>query len=305
MRAKKNAEKIISLESQLDDFEVEGAAESAPSLDAAHLYMQEIGFKTLLTAEEEIKLGRRVKKGDAAARKRMIESNLRLVVKIARRYMNSGLDLADLIEEGNLGLIRAVEKFDPELGYRFSTYATWWIKHAVERALMNQGRTVRIPVHIGKEIKGYRRKARALAQNLDHEPTSAEFTQAMQKPAEEVHRLLNLSRDIVSLDAPMSEGETTSFLDGMVDENNVNPEQLLVDDNIVALVDKWISRLDASQGEVISRRFGLRGHDRSTLEEISKVMRINREKVRQLQNSGIRALRQQIREEGILKDVMH
>lgn len=287
--------------------EVDNIGESAekPALDAAHIYMHEIGFKPLLSADEEISFAKLVQKGDSIAKNRMIESNLRLVVKIARRYIGSGMDLLDLIEEGNLGLIRAVEKFDPDMGYRFSTYATWWIRHMIERAIMNQGRTVRIPVHIGKEIQGYRRKTRVLEQQLDHAPTSAEVTKAIQKSSEEIQRLMNLSKNIVSLDAPISDDDTTAFSDTMVDNNNINPEQSMVEDNIIKLVDRWLGSLNDLQREVISRRFGLRGYERSTLEEISKVMEINREKVRQLQDRGIRKLRQVMYDEGVSTEIIH
>jgi len=162
-------------------------------LDATRLYLNEIGASPLLTAEEEVYFSRRAQKGEEAARKRMIESNLRLVVRIARRYVNRGLALLDLIEEGNLGLIRAVEKFDPERGFRFSTYATWWIRQTIERAIMNQTRTVRLPIHVVKEINVYLRAARRLAQSLDHEPTIEEIAEALGKPVEEAKRMMGLN----------------------------------------------------------------------------------------------------------------
>ncbi|MFL6654454.1 MAG: sigma-70 family RNA polymerase sigma factor, partial [Sulfurifustis sp.] len=161
--------------------------------DATRLYLKEIGFSPLLTAEEEVYYSRKAQRGDAAARRRMIESNLRLVVKIARRYMNRGLALLDLIEEGNLGLIRAVEKFDPERGFRFSTYATWWIRQTIERGIMNQTRTIRLPVHVLKEINIYQRAARYLSQKLDHEPTPEEVAQLLDKPIEDVKGMLGLN----------------------------------------------------------------------------------------------------------------
>lgn len=304
MPVSEDGNSTIPYEQPEDVENIEVAAEK-PALDAAHIYMHEIGFKPLLTSEEEVKLAQLVQTGDHAAKNLMIESNLRLVVKIARRYLPSGMDLLDLIEEGNLGLIRAVEKFDPNMGYRFSTYATWWIRHMIERAIMNQGRTVRIPVHIGKEIQGYKRKARALEQKLDHTPTSAEVTEATQKSVEEIQRLMGLSKSIVSIDAPISEDDTTSFSDTMVDDNNINPEQTMIEANIVQLIDRWLGTLQELQREVIARRFGLRGYERSTLEEVSKVMEINREKVRQLQERGIRKLRQIMYDEGISTEIIH
>ena len=161
-------------------------------MDATRLYLNEIGISKLLTAEEEVYFARLAQKGDQSARQRMIESNLRLVVKIARRYMNRGLALLDLIEEGNLGLIRAVEKFDPERGFRFSTYATWWIRQTIERAIMNQTRTIRLPIHVVKEINVYLRAARKLAQTLDHEPSSEEIADLLDRPIDEVKRMLGL-----------------------------------------------------------------------------------------------------------------
>ncbi|MGL6055269.1 MAG: sigma-70 family RNA polymerase sigma factor, partial [Vibrio metschnikovii] len=166
---------------------------SSKSLDATQMYLSEIGFSPLLTAEEEVLYARRALRGDEAARKRMIESNLRLVVKISRRYSNRGLALLDLIEEGNLGLIRAVEKFDPERGFRFSTYATWWIRQTIERALMNQTRTIRLPIHVVKELNIYLRTARELSQRLDHEPTAEEIAAELDKPVEDVNKMLRLN----------------------------------------------------------------------------------------------------------------
>lgn len=172
--------------------------DSQRTMDATQIYLGEIGFSPLLTAEEEVYFSRLALKGDQAARKRMIESNLRLVVKIARRYINRGLALLDLIEEGNLGLIRAVEKFDPERGFRFSTYATWWIRQTIERAIMNQTRTIRLPIHVVKELNIYLRAARELSQRLDHEPTPEEIAAALDRPVEEVRRMLKLNENHLS-----------------------------------------------------------------------------------------------------------
>ncbi len=176
---------------------------TSKSLDATQLYLGEIGFSPLLTAEEEVLYARRALRGDEAARKRMIESNLRLVVKISRRYSNRGLALLDLIEEGNLGLIRAVEKFDPERGFRFSTYATWWIRQTIERALMNQTRTIRLPIHVVKELNIYLRTARELSQKLDHEPTAEEIATKLDKPVSDVSKMLRLNERVSSVDTPI------------------------------------------------------------------------------------------------------
>ena len=173
------------------------------ALDATQLYLNEIGFSPLLSPEEEVHFARMARRGEAAGRKRMIESNLRLVVKIARRYVNRGLTLLDLIEEGNLGLIRAVEKFDPERGFRFSTYATWWIRQTIERAIMNQTRTIRLPIHVVKELNVYLRAARELTQKLDHEPTADEIATLLEKPVSEVKRMLGLNERVTSVDVAL------------------------------------------------------------------------------------------------------
>ena len=193
---------------------------SSKSLDATQLYLGEIGFSPLLTAEEEVLYARRALRGDEAARKRMIESNLRLVVKISRRYSNRGLALLDLIEEGNLGLIRAVEKFDPERGFRFSTYATWWIRQTIERALMNQTRTIRLPIHVVKELNIYLRTARELSQKLDHEPTAEEIAAQLDIPVEDVSKMLRLNERISSVDTPIGGDGEKALLDIIPDANN-------------------------------------------------------------------------------------
>ena len=174
--------------------------------DATRIYLSEIGFSALLTAEEEVHFARLAQAGDEAGRRRMIVSNLRLVVKISRRYMNRGLALLDLIEEGNLGLMHAVEKFDPERGFRFSTYATWWIRQTIERGIMNQTRTIRLPIHVVKEINVYLRAARQLSQTLDREPSPEDVAQMLDKPIEEVKRMLGLNERVASVDAPRAPG---------------------------------------------------------------------------------------------------
>jgi RNA polymerase nonessential primary-like sigma factor len=279
---------------------------ASPAADPTQIYLNEIGFSPLLTHKEEIFLARRVQKGDEAARKKMIESNLRLVVKISRRYMYCGLDLLDLIEEGNLGLIKAVEKFDPNMGFRFSTYATWWIRQTIERAIMNQGRTVRLPIHVTREVRSYKRKATELAKTLDHEPSSAELTEVIDKPAKDIERIMSLNNSIISIDTPVFDDDEkgTTYTDSMVDESSVDPVEKIQEEKIVKLVDGWLDRLADSQKEVLSRRFGLRGYERATLEEISKVMGVSREKVRQIQVAAFARVRQIIRGEGIYKDIV-
>ncbi|HKS93584.1 MAG TPA: sigma-70 family RNA polymerase sigma factor, partial [Gammaproteobacteria bacterium] len=188
-------------------------------LDATRIYLSEIGYSALLTAEEEVYYARRALRGDEAARRRMIESNLRLVVKIARKYINRGLPLLDLIEEGNLGLIHAVEKFDPERGFRFSTYATWWIRQTIERGIMNQTRTIRLPIHIIKELNLYLRAARKLSQSLDRTPSPEEIAGMLDKPLADVKRLLGLNEHIASVDTPIGKDGDRMLLDAIPDEN--------------------------------------------------------------------------------------
>ncbi len=236
---------------------------SSKSLDATQMYLSEIGFSPLLTAEEEVLYARRALRGDEAARKRMIESNLRLVVKISRRYSNRGLALLDLIEEGNLGLIRAVEKFDPERGFRFSTYATWWIRQTIERALMNQTRTIRLPIHVVKELNIYLRTARELSQRLDHEPTAEEIAAELDKPVEDVNKMLRLNERISSVDTPIGGDGDKALLDILPDSNHSDPEVSTQDEDIRLSLLNWLDELNPKQKEVLARRFGLLGYERS------------------------------------------
>lgn len=259
--------------------------------DATQIYLSEIGFSPLLTADEEVHYARLALKGDAKARKKMIECNLRLVVKIARRYLNRGLPLLDLIEEGNLGLMRAVEKFDPERGFRFSTYATWWIRQTIERAIMNQTRTIRLPIHVVKELNVYLRAARQLTQTLDHEPTADEIAELVDKPIEDVKRMLGLNEKIGSVDSPIGHDEAKSLLDTISDENTVDPAEFLTDENLREQIEKWLDELPDNQQEVIARRYGLRGYERATLEEVGKEIGLTRERVRQIQVEALRTMR--------------
>ena len=273
-------------------------------LDATRLYLNEIGFSPLLTAEEEVYFARRSLRGDDASRKRMIESNLRLVVKIARRYMNRGLALLDLIEEGNLGLIRAVEKFDPERGFRFSTYATWWIRQTIERALMNQTRTIRLPIHVVKEINVYLRAARRLSQELDREPSPEDVATALDKPIDEVKRMLGLNERIASVDSPRSADGDKSLLDSIPDEQNVDPSVTLQDNDMHEHIELWLNRLSDKQRAVVERRFGLHGRDISTLEEVGNELGVTRERVRQIQIEALKRMREILEHEGFSVDTV-
>jgi len=273
--------------------------DSARAMDATQIYLGEIGFSPLLSAEEEVYFSRLSLKGDQAARKRMIESNLRLVVKIARRYINRGLALLDLIEEGNLGLIRAVEKFDPERGFRFSTYATWWIRQTIERAIMNQTRTIRLPIHVVKELNIYLRAARELSQRLDHEPTPEEIAAALDRPVEEVRKMLKLNEKITSVDTPVAGSSEKQLLDILADEKELGPETELQDADIRQHLVLWLEELNPKQREVLARRFGLLGYEPSTLEDVGREIGLTRERVRQIQVEALRRLREIVTHQGL------
>lgn len=269
------------------------------TLDATQIYLGEIGFSPLLTAEEEVYFSRKALKGCEPSRKRMIESNLRLVVKIARRYNNRGLALLDLIEEGNLGLIRAVEKFDPERGFRFSTYATWWIRQTIERAIMNQTRTIRLPIHVVKELNVYLRTARELAQTLDHEPTAEDIADKLDKPVSAVSKMLRLNERIGSVDTPIGGESDKVLLDVLADERGMGPELKMQDDDIKANIVHWLEDLNSKQREVLARRFGLLGYEPSTLEDVGKEIGLTRERVRQIQVEALRRLKEVVTHQGL------
>lgn len=277
---------------------------SSKNLDATQLYLNEIGFSPLLSAEEEVHFARLSRKGDEKGRRRMIESNLRLVVKISRRYINRGLPLLDLIEEGNLGLIRAVEKFDPERGFRFSTYATWWIRQTIERAIMNQTRTIRLPIHVVKELNVYLRAARELAQKLDHEPTAEDIAELLDKPVSDVKRMLKLNERVRSIDTPIGHDSEKGILETIADERSADPSEELQQNNILSSLDRWIDDLPEKQREVLSRRFGLRGHETSTLEDVGREIGLTRERVRQIQVEALKRLREIMEKQGLSADTL-
>jgi RNA polymerase nonessential primary-like sigma factor len=274
-------------------------AEVVKNLDATQLYLGEIGFSPLLSAQEEVFFSRKALKGCEASRKRMIESNLRLVVKIARRYNNRGLALLDLIEEGNLGLIRAVEKFDPERGFRFSTYATWWIRQTIERAIMNQTRTIRLPIHVVKELNVYLRTARELTQSLDHEPTAEEIAAKLDRPVESVNKMLRLNERIGSVDTPIGGDSDKVLLDILADEKSGGPDTRIQEDDIKDNIIHWLEELNSKQREVLARRFGLLGYEPSTLEDVGKEIGLTRERVRQIQVEALRRLKEVLSHQGL------
>jgi len=276
-------------------------SESCP--DVTRLYLREIGAAPLLTADEEVYLSRRARAGDSASRNRMIESNLRLVVKIARRYLNRGLALLDLIEEGNLGLIRAVEKFDPEKGFRFSTYATWWIRQNIERALMNQVRTVRLPVHVVKELNVCLRARRELLQKSCQEPAPEDIAELAVKPVSVVKKLLSLDERTTPLDDPaMQESLAVDEFAG----NDVTQEPcgLLQQQELSKRLRQWLDELPPRHQEVLARRFGLDGYQVDTLENVGFEIGLTRERVRQIQLEALEQLKKIMGREGVCRDVI-
>ncbi|MUK60414.1 RNA polymerase sigma factor RpoS [Aliivibrio fischeri] len=291
-----NDAELTSIEEESERLEV---SSSQKVMDATQLYLGEIGFSPLLTAEEEVYFSRLALKGDEAARSRMIESNLRLVVKIARRYNHRGLALLDLVEEGNLGLIRAVEKFDPERGFRFSTYATWWIRQTIERAIMNQTRTIRLPIHVVKELNVYLRAARELSQKLDHEPTPEEIAEKLDKPVSDVSRMLRLNERVASVDSMVAGESDKALLDILPDTKNSDPESETQKDDINTSLVGWLGQLNPKQKEVVARRFGLLGYEAATLEQVGVEIGLTRERVRQIQVEGLRRLREIMTNQGL------
>ncbi len=271
-------------------------------VDVTQLYLNEIGQAPLLTAEEEVELSRRSLQGDFEARQTMIERNLRLVVNIAKHYANRGLTLLDLVEEGNLGLIHALEKFDPERGFRFSTYATWWIRQNIERAIMNQSRTIRLPVHIIKELNIYLRAQRHLETHGVTDPSAEDIATLTSHTVEDVRRIMQLNERVASLDAPLDVDPTLSLGEAIADDNAHLPEDILQLEEIERHVQEWMAQLNDKQRWVIERRFGLNGLEACTLEDLALELKVTRERVRQIQMESLRLLRQLLRRRGVSKD---
>jgi RNA polymerase nonessential primary-like sigma factor len=272
--------------------------ENEKSPDPTDLYLKEVGFAPLLSKEEEVYYGRLALQGDSQARKRMIESNLRLVVKIAKRYLQSGMPILDLIEEGNIGLMRAVEKFDPERGFRFSTYGAWWIQQTIERAIMSQNRTIRLPVHMVKKLNSLLRTSRELSKDLDHEPTADEIANKLNQSSNNIEKMLILNERVVSIDSPISDEINKPLVDTICNYNN-DPAQIIFDDNLRKIINKWLDKLTKIQRAVIEHRFGLNNHETSTLEQTGLNIGLTRERVRQLQTEAIRILKELFDKQGI------
>ena len=268
------------------------AAEHEPAAaDPLKLYVRQIGGGALLTREEERELARRKDEGDEAAKKRLIESNLRLVMAITRNYTRANVPLLDLIQEGNLGLIRAVEKFDYRLGFKLSTYATWWIRQAITRALADQGRTIRLPVHVADQVRRLLRARRQLAQKLNREPTLAELARETQQSEERVLELLELMENPVSLETPVGDGESL-YGDLIEDVHSLAPHEQSAEQARGREIAGALEQLNPRMRRVLSLRFGLDGESPQTLEEVGTQLGITRERVRQLETRALRELRQ-------------
>jgi len=271
---------------------------SSENADLIEKYYKEIRKSPLLTKEEEVLYARRVQKGDNEARHIMIKSNLRLVVKIAKRYIKSGIPILDLIEEGNLGLMRAVEKFDPEKGFRFSTYGAWWIQQTIERAIMNQSRTVRVPIHVVKKVNACLRKSRELTHQLDHEPKSIDIAKAMEKDPEEIEKMMCLNEKTISVDSPLFNGIERPLLDTLADQQNHDPLDKFACIDLTHHMNRWLDNLSPRLREVVIRRYGLQGHDATTLDQTGLEIGLTRERVRQLQTEALKQLKRLIEKDG-------
>jgi RNA polymerase nonessential primary-like sigma factor len=272
--------------------------------DVTQLYFNDIGQNALLTVDEEVRYARLVKQGDFLSRQKMIEHNLRLVVNIAKHYSGRGLQLLDLIEEGNLGLIHALEKFDPERGFRFSTYATWWIRQSIERAIMYQSRTIRLPVHVIKELNTVLRAMRHLETHSECDPSPDDVAHLVELRVEDVRRLLSLNERMTSLDAPLEIDPMLSVGESIADENTPQPDIRLENSEIETYVREWLGQLNERQRSVIERRYGLNGSEINTLEQLAQSLDLTRERVRQIQIEALASLRKILRRSGMSRETL-
>ena len=282
----------------------EAEAETEFLSDVTQIYLHEIGLNPLLSPEEELHYARRAAQGEFAARQKMIERNLRLVVNIAKHYLNRSVPLLDLVEEGNLGLMHALDKFDPERGFRFSTYATWWIRQNIERAIMNQSRTIRLPVHVIKELNLVLRAKRHLETHGEREASADDIAHLLGKPVEDVRSVLGHNEHMASLDAPLDIDPMLSIGEAISDDQSAGPEAGLQSQEIESLVRQWLEQLNAKQRTVIERRFGLNNQEVCTLEELAELLGLTRERVRQIQLEALVQLRRILRRRGLSKDVL-
>jgi len=276
------------------------------STDTTQHYLNQIGSRPLLTVEQEVHYATLAKQGDFASRQKMIEHNLRLVVSIAKHYINRGVVLLDLIEEGNLGLMRAIDKFEPERGFRFSTYATWWIRQSIERAIMNQARTVRLPVHMVRELNQIlRAKYHLEAQHHDgKEATAEDIAHLVDKPIEDVQDILALSEHATSLDAPLDNDPQASLMDMLQGDAEDAPDSRAEVHEMTGLVRDWLTKLPDKQRIVVVRRFGLDNDDPATLEELAAEMNVTRERIRQIQQEALVKLKRALIARGVGKDAL-
>jgi RNA polymerase primary sigma factor len=261
---------------------------------AIKLYLREIGQVKLLTPQEEIELAAKIKKGDKKAREHMIKANLRLVVKIARDYEGIGLPLLDLISEGNIGLMKAVERFDPAKGGKLSTYGSWWIKQSIKRALANQSKTIRLPVHLVDKISKMRRVAMQLQEAFGREPTDEELAEELQTTASRIAQMRMASVRPASLDAPIGDDDSNSFSEVVQDENADTPYEMLEDKTVTGMLEDMVKKLDPREATILRYRFGLDGGSERTLEEVGEKFNVTRERVRQIQNIALRKMRKMI-----------
>jgi RNA polymerase nonessential primary-like sigma factor len=280
------------------------ALEAQTLSDATQIYLHNIGLNRLFTPAEELHYARLTAAGEFGARQKMIEHNLRLVVNVAKQYLNRGMPLLDLVEEGNLGLMHALDKFDPERGFRFSTYATWWIRQNIERAIMNQSRTIRLPVHVIKELNTVLRAQRHLSAHSDREPSIDDVAHLLGREPADVRRVLAHNEHTASLDAPLDIDPLLSVGESIADDQSVPPDLQLHTGEIESLVRAWLAQLNDKQRIVIERRFGLNGQEVCTLEQLAVLLRLTRERVRQIQLEALAALRRLLRRRGLSKEML-